>query len=314
MIDLETLGTKEDAVVISIGVVLFDLDKKTVLEEFYAPLDAKSQIKRGRKVDPDTLKWWMGQSDAAKKVFNEKAEDPAKILQDLSAVLDKHRPLIAWGNGSTFDISIMENMYNDYGIKLSWHYTRVNCFRTFRRLVGNDEKVEKNGVAHNALDDARAQVEYMFKHYNKAIPVAQMEPVITQPVTSVSLPLNKSISFPQEEVIESSKHLSFDYEGISDVIIESIELEAKGHVDRVVNSNTTEQGRKIVREAYLTGAHWWAAKFEANSKKTWDLVSAFKKANLDLMGKDLTVDLIVDSMQGVRDALEAIVGKDELDG
>lgn len=246
MIDLETLGTSPDAAVVSIGVVIFDLDKKVILEEFYAPLDVKEQMKRGRKVDPDTLNWWMGQSDAAKKVFSEKAQDFKSILQTLSGILDKYRPLTVHGNSSTFDVSIMENAYAMYDVKLPWHYTKVNCFRTFRRFIGNNEKVEKTGIAHNALDDARDQVLYMFKHYNK----------------------NTSV-------------------------------------------NPTVPSDDLLKKAYGAGAATWEAKLEESEKKSLALVKAFKDADSNLAGKDITTDTLYQMMTEVRSAIKAIVGEND---
>ena len=70
MIDIETLGVKTDAPVISIGACFFDKDG--IKEKFYAVLDVEQQIDSDlRKVDASTIKWWMGQEGAAKKIFQD---------------------------------------------------------------------------------------------------------------------------------------------------------------------------------------------------------------------------------------------------
>ena len=75
-----------------------------------------------------------------------------------------------WGNGSTFDISIMENILNMYRIKLPWSYNGVMDLRTFRRFIARGATVENLGVAHNALDDAKSQAVFVIKHSNPESP------------------------------------------------------------------------------------------------------------------------------------------------
>ena len=72
MIDLETLGTKADSVIISIGAVKFDLDSEQMDDNgFYASVSIDSNLERGRKIDEDTLLWWLQQSTDAQAVFHE---------------------------------------------------------------------------------------------------------------------------------------------------------------------------------------------------------------------------------------------------
>ena len=80
MIDLETLGTTPETPVISIGAVFFNPETKKLGPTFYLPLAVDEQISRGRKPTGATLKWWMQQSNAAKKVFNEDAQPVEKAL------------------------------------------------------------------------------------------------------------------------------------------------------------------------------------------------------------------------------------------
>lgn len=162
MVDLETLGVTPDAPVISLGACFFNPMTKVIGPTFYMPLDASEQIERGRKPDGSTLKWWMTQSDAAKKVFHEQA---APAAQALTTFVNWYKQIngkaFVWGNGSTFDISIMENLFRDYKIKCPWGYNKVMDVRTFKRFKGGGETIVKSGVAHNALDDAKSQAQYV---------------------------------------------------------------------------------------------------------------------------------------------------------
>ena len=163
MIDLETLGTSPKTPVISLGAVFFDIETKKLGPTFYLPCDVSEQIERGRKPTGDTIKWWLGQSDAAKKVFHEQAKPMKEVLGLFVQWYKANYPKGAyvWGNGSTFDISIMEDLFRDYGMPLPWGYNKAMDLRTFKRFKAGGEQVKKSGVNHNALDDAISQAQYI---------------------------------------------------------------------------------------------------------------------------------------------------------
>lgn len=168
MIDLETLGTDPETPVISLGAVFFNPETKQLGPTFYMALDVSEQIQRGRKPTGDTIKWWMGQTDAAKKVFHEKAKPAQDVLQLFVRWYKDNstgkRGSSVWGNGSTFDISIMENIFRDYGLGCPWSHYNVMDLRTFKRFVAKGKKVEKRGTNHNALDDAVSQAQYVMEN------------------------------------------------------------------------------------------------------------------------------------------------------
>lgn len=169
MIDFETLGKTPDTAVISVGACFFNEETGEIGPTFYMAFDVDEQLKKGRSLDADTLKWWMNQSGAAKKVFNEKAKSAKEVLETFSAwVLSNNTisKILPWGNGATFDISIFEDLFRMYDIKCPWLYYNVMDMRTFRRYIANGAKVDKSdGVNHNALDDAIAQSKFVIEHY-----------------------------------------------------------------------------------------------------------------------------------------------------
>lgn len=60
MVDLETLGTTADAVILSIGAVKFDLVSGQIDDEgFYASISVESSLNRKRRISEDTLLWWF---------------------------------------------------------------------------------------------------------------------------------------------------------------------------------------------------------------------------------------------------------------
>jgi hypothetical protein len=169
MIDFETLGQTPTTTVISLGAVFFNQETGELGPTFYMAFDIDGQIKKGRTIDGDTLKWWMSQSGAAKKVFNEKAKPAQEVLELFAKwVLSQNSisKINPWGNGSSFDISIIEDLFRMYGIKCPWLFYNVYDLRTFRRYIANGAKVDKSaGVNHNALDDAINQAKFVIEHY-----------------------------------------------------------------------------------------------------------------------------------------------------
>jgi len=170
MIDIETLGVNRDAPVLSIGACFFDASG--IGAGFYSNLDVTEQIDSGlRKVNASTIKWWMSQEDAAKKVFREKASSPKAALECFQAWLlaeagykDVTKTGIKpWGNGCNFDIEIMESLFTAYGIAIPWSFRDIRDFRTFKEHVYAGYDVKRKGTQHNALDDAIYQAEVVIK-------------------------------------------------------------------------------------------------------------------------------------------------------
>jgi len=175
MIDLETLGTSANAPVISLGAAYFDINTKQMGDTFYMVCDVADQIdSRIRPVDADTIKFWMHQSGAAKRVFKEGHQPTKVVLETFRKWVMEHAGSKAasfstkvkpWGNGSSFDITIMETLFDDYKVAVPWAFWQVMDLRTYRRFIGKGAKVPKlEGVEHNALDDCINQINYVFEH------------------------------------------------------------------------------------------------------------------------------------------------------
>lgn len=106
----------------------------------------------------------MNQKDAAKKVFKEDSVEVGLALDNFvnfivgnalkyNSNVKKVKP---WGNGSNFDIEIIESLLKAYDKKIPWIYRNVRDLRTFKEFVKYEEPMKK-GIAHNALDDAIMQ-------------------------------------------------------------------------------------------------------------------------------------------------------------
>lgn len=165
MIDLETYDTKPTAKIISIGAVLFDpeFNKIDLENTFYIELDTKLQT--ARTESPDTVEWWNEQSDEARKALNGKKSLAMGLLK-LSKWLPKDcKP---WGNGATFDITILENAYDQLMIPIPWKFWNIRDMRTIKALYESKFDLTMNsGAAHNALDDAIKQTQAVNAMWSK---------------------------------------------------------------------------------------------------------------------------------------------------
>jgi hypothetical protein len=158
MIDLETLGTSTDAVVLTIGGVKFDPNTMSpTYDEFYYRIEVDEQLNNGRSVDPDTLDWWAKQDPT---VMEEALGDGNRTPVD--TVLDALRKWMAgvdclWAHGVAFDVVLMETLYKDYDKPHPWPFWKVKDSRTLFGILPKDPRKTKTFEAHNALEDAKIQ-------------------------------------------------------------------------------------------------------------------------------------------------------------
>lgn len=161
MVDLETLGTDVDSVILSIGATKFDPnDKAGEIEKFYTVIDIEAKPHVGN-IDRGTLVWWFNpERDGARDEFvREDRVDLASALDGFSMWFGPE-PMPVWGNGASFDNAIMAWTHDQLNMPLPWGYRDDRCFRTLRSL-GPDVSIEDAGVSHNALDDALYQTHLM---------------------------------------------------------------------------------------------------------------------------------------------------------
>lgn len=161
MVDLETLGNGSNAVIISIGAAVFD--NYSVGDTFYVNVDPQSCVDAGLKMDVSTVMWWMQQTEQARAVFK-KDNSPLEVaLGEFSAWYPAGAAL--WGNGATFDNVILSNAYRAVGVKQPWDFWNDRCYRTLKSMYPHI-KLERSGVAHNALDDAKSQALHAVRILN----------------------------------------------------------------------------------------------------------------------------------------------------
>lgn len=170
MLDLETLDTTPSAVVISIGAVAFDPETHALGDKFYVEMteDTAAQQARGRTISGDTVRWWMQQDASAKRVFSESIDGVDRVttfeaLSRFGLFVAAHgdRDVELWGNGADFDNIILGSLYDAFGLRKPWSYSRNRCYRTMKNLGIGPRRPTRVGTHHNALDDAVTQAVHL---------------------------------------------------------------------------------------------------------------------------------------------------------
>ena len=164
MIDLETLGTKPNAPIIAIGAVFFDPKTGKLGNEFYVKINPES-AKEFRTADQSTLVWWAKQSQEARDESFSGTSTMEGALNAFYNFVKTTKNVKPWGNGATFDISMLEDCFDQYGIKTPWQFWSVRDVRTAvdigESLGLMRDDVSFEGVPHVALDDAKHQAKYV---------------------------------------------------------------------------------------------------------------------------------------------------------
>lgn len=169
-LDLETLGTPPDSVILAIGAVAV-CEETGQRRKFYSICNANAQP--GRTVSQSTLDWWSKQSNAARVAFDEahKQEAPmlATVLAELThwiGELGLTHDVFVWGNGANFDVAMLEHAYKQISDFVPWNFRHVRDMRTLYDITLRlqlDIDVPRIGTHHNALDDAEFQANVIME-------------------------------------------------------------------------------------------------------------------------------------------------------
>lgn len=158
MIDLETLDTDVAATIVSIGAVRFGPAGVSDFGGFYSPV-AWDQRDR-RTVSRECLvEFWLKQPAEVQAALGDPAAVPlAGALLQLSRWIGEDK--LVWAGPATFDLAILKHAYaNNAMTPPPWKYNATRCYTTLRNLFPDVPRVVP-AVAHNALEDARAQAQH----------------------------------------------------------------------------------------------------------------------------------------------------------
>ncbi len=180
MVDLETMGKKHNAPIVAIGAVVFDPATGSIGESFYKVVCLESSLNWGAVIDPSTVIWWLKQSSEARSAI---VNDDAIPLQDAllqfrefvsDNVAGGSKKAQVWGNGASFDNSILRSSYDCIAEDYPWEYWNDRDVRTMVELgqaISFDPKttIPFEGSRHNALADAIHQARYVSAIWQRII-------------------------------------------------------------------------------------------------------------------------------------------------
>jgi hypothetical protein len=167
MLDLETLGTRPECVILTLGAVKFN---PYTLDDpgpgLYLRPDVDQQIAAGREVQEDTLQWWMNQAEDVRE--EALGEEGRVSIEDMYRQLNKFLVGVnnIWAQGPVFDIAILENLYRQYGWPTPWQFWQIRDSRTLFGVHGDPRIKGKVGL-HNALEDCVSQATAVQQVYKK---------------------------------------------------------------------------------------------------------------------------------------------------
>lgn len=186
-IDLETMSTASNAGIVQIGAVA--LLGSAGNHEYSQYIDPKSSEKAGLDISTETINWWSKQdADLRARVFGgtaglvESLEDFTEWCRDVSS--NRLEKVCLWSKGADFDLPILRSAYETYRTYPFVYYNH-RCVRTLMAMFSEADlaKMIKYGpyrtalTPHNALDDAKAQANFIQRGYLDFLPLMDTIPV-----------------------------------------------------------------------------------------------------------------------------------------
>ena len=161
MIDIETLGVGQNALIIQVGACYFDRLTGIIGDKFCKNISIQDGLNKGFSVDGDTIEFWLKQSNRS---FLVDTLTTKEVLVSLSRFTKLSSTL--WAH-ATFDFPILANAYRRFYMKLPFHYWATRDIRTLVDLSGIVLPRKSPKKTHNALDDCIYQVSYCVECFKK---------------------------------------------------------------------------------------------------------------------------------------------------
>lgn len=184
-IDLESLSLRDEACILSIGAVKFDVHTGTLGDTFSRVIDIEQP--GGGVIDASTVAWWMRQKPEVQALIFGKDVEKVPLMQALVELSEwlgftedlpegQYPENRLWQCGDR-DRIWLESAYKGTGLALPWRYYHWKDQRTVTSLFPYGY-FAKNWAAHGALPDAMGQACHLIHAFNTLGPA--LAPVWTQ--------------------------------------------------------------------------------------------------------------------------------------
>jgi len=170
MIDMETLNTAPDTVILTIGAVLFDPKGQGVVERLeLRPTVDEQTDDYNRTISDDTLRWWSEQSpEAIEEAMGDRDRIPFKECMEKLYQFCWNRKAV-WSHGAIFDINIAENAFRQLDMRIPWSFWNVRDTRTLYDVTGVSLKDGGHVTTHKAVEDAERQAIVVQRAYMRLL-------------------------------------------------------------------------------------------------------------------------------------------------
>lgn len=180
MTDIETLGKSDYTTVFQIAACMFDIETGEVIDTFNQIADISED--NDIIIDGSTLLWWLKTDKELLTNLLENGTVSQKglfvnfnnwILQFSMSIKD----VFLWGNGMLFDNKLIKSKMEQYDIDYPIFYRNDRDMRTIVELAAlksgvatekefRDMNKCEGLVAHDGLDDVKAQIHVLSKAWN----------------------------------------------------------------------------------------------------------------------------------------------------
>lgn len=160
MMDLETLSTNTNAVILQVGWVFFDRNSpgRKMFSRGWYP-DIEEQQAMGFQIDISTLEWWMQEHAEEYRVQQHANRLPAdQIAYEMRSIWESagNDGTQVWAKGTHFDFPIYRKLFPEL-----WHFRFIHDLRTLK-LAGEMRRIDvetHNHRPHDAVADAETQAK-----------------------------------------------------------------------------------------------------------------------------------------------------------
>lgn len=167
IIDIETLGRRNDAAVTQVGTVIAD-ENFDVLDSYLIQVTPDAWNTCDRTFTGETLLWWMEQKNTPI------SKKPTHIVHSYKYLVDKLYQIFdryntedttIWTKGS-MDLFCIKDLCEYFYMNTPWEFWQPRDIRTAKEFI-KDWKVFENNNAHNALGDVITELEELKLNLNK---------------------------------------------------------------------------------------------------------------------------------------------------
>ena len=159
IIDIETLGRRNDAAITQIGIVIAD-ETFSVLDKYLMQISPEAWNTCNRTFTGETLLWWMEQKNSP--ISNIGAINTYSsyytAMSALNGVFKRYNTddTIVWTKG-TMDLFCIKDLCECLYMSTPWKFWQPRDIRTAKEIIKEWKTIE-NENAHNALDDALTEL------------------------------------------------------------------------------------------------------------------------------------------------------------